>query len=103
MKFEGAPRQDGKTTRLIKQASKVRGGYIVCCSHCEARRVAEVAEAMGLAIPFPLTFDEFINWPNGSGVKALFIDQVDLILARFGRGIPIRTVTYTEPEEFDDH
>lgn len=73
-------RGEGKTTKLIELSSK-DGGYIVCHSMNECRRIAGVARDMGMNIPFPICYGEFMERRyNSQGVKNLYIDNVDMLL-----------------------
>jgi len=72
-------RQSGKTTECIRRCADL-GGYIVCHNHNEAIRISEQAKKMGLNIPFPITYSEFVNGEfYSSGVKSLHIDNADLL------------------------
>lgn len=72
-------RQAGKTTQLI-QMSAENGYYIVVPTQRDAAWVAEQARQMELDIPFPLTFDEFVQHRYyGKGIKGFLIDNADLL------------------------
>jgi len=94
-----APRQTGKTTQAIKKAAE-SFGYIVCHSSDECQRIANEAQRLKLIIPFPITFDEFLKGQFYSkGIKCFIIDEVDLLLSRFAKGIPIAMITISQREE----
>jgi len=87
------PRQTGKTTELIKIASQ-EGGYIVCHSRDEAYRISKTAEESGKPILFPITYDEYLNGLFcGKNIKAFYIDNVELLLSRIARGVPVNAIS----------
>lgn len=80
-----SPIQSGKTRRLIERCAK-EGGYIVCLSHKEVFRVADMAKSMGLKIPCPMTHQDFIDKEYyGQGVQKLWIDNADILLQRMAK------------------
>lgn len=95
MRMIVSPRGAGKTTEAIKIAAE-NFAYIVCHSLDEAYRVAQQARAEGLDIPFPLTFDEFVTGAfcrGGRGVRAIIVDNVDMLLALLAQGVPVLAAT----------
>jgi len=93
MKVICGKRGDGKTTELIKLAAKDYL-YIVCIDHDEAFRVSEQAQAMGLEIPFPLTFNEFVNRKfHSKGIKGFLVDNADLLISFMASGVPVKAVS----------
>ena len=92
-------RCSGKTTRLIERSAK-EGSYILVANKDMARFVADQAKEMDLEIPYPITVGEYLNSDGfpGSSVRrdGLLIDELDLVLNRLFRGIPIREVTLTD-------
>lgn len=89
-------RNAGKTTELIALASD-EGGYIVCHSHKEAHRISRVAEISGKQIPFPITYDEYLRGSFcGRNIKAFYIDNVDLLLARIAKGVPVKAISIND-------
>jgi len=80
------PMRGGKTTELIKRCAE-RGGYIVCRSLEEAGRIFGQAKQMGLKIPFPISYDEFVNRKYyGKGVKKFHIDNIDMLVIYISQG-----------------
>lgn len=74
------PRNSGKTTLLIKKASETNS-YIVCSTQSECIRLQDEALYMGLRIPLPITYSEFLNGEyDKSGIKSIMIDNVELFL-----------------------
>jgi hypothetical protein len=91
MKIDIRPRRAGKTTDLIKECAE-NGGYIVCCHKREAERIHKTATDMGLSIPLPMTWYEFMQGLYSSNVRILYIDNIDMCLQHAAR-VPIRTIT----------
>jgi len=90
-------RRAGKTTRLIEFCA-AEGGYIVTRDHNSACVIAKQAEELGLHIPFPLTFQEFLTRTRGyhtRGISQVHIDDVEALLLRIST-VPIATVTITD-------
>lgn len=93
MKVIHKERQTGKTAELIEIASR-EGGYIVCHGHDEAYRISKVAEESGKPILFPLTYDEYLSGDfHGKNIKAFYIDNVDFLLSKISRGVPVKAFT----------
>lgn len=87
----------GKTSKAIRIASETFS-YIVCLDSGEADRVAKQARKMGLDIPYPITYGEFLGGNfNPHGVKGFVIDNADMLLmeviGRSARGRPINAIT----------
>lgn len=96
MKVIALPKGEGKTTELIKIASD-GFYYMVVHSGDEAARVQKMAQSMGLDIPFPLTYNEFINKGyNRTGIRGFVIDNVDMLL-QYISSVPIQAITLTTP------
>lgn len=89
MYWFGRPRAGGKTTEMIKIASRYPGVYIVVSCHREAYRVAEEARRMELNIPFPLSYSEFIKGEFARTLTGVVIDNVDQLLQYMCRGVPL--------------
>lgn len=80
MNFIIRPRGFGKTTDLIRLAAQ-NDYYMVVHTQYEADRVFKQAKTMGLTIPFPITYDNFLEKRYaGSNIKGLVIDNADLLL-----------------------
>lgn len=93
MKVIHKERRTGKTAELIELASR-EGGYIVCHSQDEAYRISKVAEENGKQILFPLVYEEFLSGSFcGKNIKAFYIDNVDFLLARIARGVPVKAIS----------
>lgn len=85
----------GKTEELIKQSAN-NSGYIVCRSMLLAEAILFRAKQLGLSIPMPITYDEFINKRyRGRGIKSFLIDDVDVLL-QYMTKVTISAITLTE-------
>jgi len=89
----------GKTTELIKKSAET-GMYIVTANRVMVDHTAKMAADMGLKIPYPIAFQDFLN-ERKEIIKSSFIDKVliddaDMCLQSiFGR-IEIDTITMDE-------
>ena len=85
-------RGSGKTDALIA-ASRLTGYYIVTATHADCYRISQRALIEGNAVPFPLTWHEWIeNRYNPYGVRGLYIDDIDRCLQMHSR-VPIHAVS----------
>jgi hypothetical protein len=91
-------RNSGKTRRCIERAAKT-WSYIVCASHQRAHAIAKMATQLGLDIPFPITFDDFLRGRfNGTGnIKGFVIDDLHELLSSCSKGVPIDSVSWNSP------
>jgi len=88
-------RGQGKTTELIKRSAE-SGHYIVCSSIDEASRISAEARSMGLHIPLPISYREFIDREYSSrNIKGFLIDNVDLLIKVISP-VPITAMTITQ-------
>ena len=86
-------RGTGKTEKLIELAAK-DFSYIVVRNKMIARSVAKRAREMGVDIPFPLTYDEFIKGKfYGRGIRGFMIDDVDALLWYLARGVKVKALS----------
>ncbi len=70
----------GKTTQLIKNSAKT-GDYIVCHGLDEANRIQKEAKQMGLDIPLPITYREFIEKRySGRNISGFLIDNIEMFI-----------------------
>jgi hypothetical protein len=92
------PRNKGKTTELVKLAAE-KWLYIVSIDRRSVENTAKIARELGLDIPFPITFEEFMQGRfHPSGIRGFLIDDVDMLLEYQARGVPIHAVTITAGE-----
>jgi len=86
------PRGGGKTSQLIRKSAKT-GYYIVCINQDNASYIQSKAIDMGLDIPFPITFHEFLHGRySAAGVKGVLIDNADILLESVST-VPIGAIT----------
>lgn len=92
MKVIHSERGTGKTTKLIEMSADT-GFYIVCHDAREAHRVHLEAIKMGLDIPFPITYWEFLNGMyHSKGVKGVLVDNADVLIHYISK-VPIGAIT----------
>lgn len=90
-------RRSGKTTELIKRAA-TDNLYILTGTTAQARYIFDQAKEMGYDIPFPVTWEDFQRTEfRGSSIKrdGLLIDELEHVLCRVFKHIPIKGVTWT--------
>ena len=87
------PRGDGKTTDLIHMSHET-GAYIVCRSQETCSMISAMAREQNLDIPFPITYQEFLDGKYGMWISGFLIDDVDELLQRLSRA-PIAAITMT--------
>jgi len=89
------PRCVGKTTQLIKKSAQ-SGDYIVCASWQHSFRIEQQALRMGLKIPQPITFSEFLQKAYyAPGISGFLIDDVDICLQSLTK-VPINAISLTK-------
>lgn len=82
-------RGSGRTTELIKEASKYNYALIVCHNENAVRYTFQMARDMGANIPYPITFDDFIKRHYyGRSVQAFLFDNIDISLQSY-TSVPI--------------
>ena len=76
--------------------SAERGGYIICINKQAASRVFAQAAELGLKIPFPMTFIEFLNKEYyAPGIREVYIDNVEQFLQFVCRDVGLVAITFT--------
>ena len=85
---------EDKTDECIRLAAKF-SAYMVCTDHKEAWRVLQRARELGLDMPFPLSFAEFLAGQHGSGARGFVIDNADVLLQRLANGVPLLGISAT--------
>ena len=96
MKVIAKKRGYEKTTELIKM-SAATGDYIVTKDHRTAYYTTKLAKDLGYEIPFPLTYDEFLNerFAAGNRISGFLIDDADqLLFSLIPMGIPVHAVVF---------
>lgn len=85
-------RASGKTIEIIKACAE-SGGYIVTRNRDWAYGLIQLANKLGLNIPIPLSYDEFINGRyNSAKCKHFHIDNAEDLLAHISE-IPVKTIS----------
>ena len=98
MKVIARPRQGGKTTDLVKLAAQ-EFLYVVCPDRHQVRHVQRMAAEMGLDIPFPMTWGEFLRCDyHSKGVQGFVIDNLDLCIQSMSPVVPVRAVSLTDAD-----
>ena len=86
----------GKTTELIKLSAET-GAYIVAKNRQAISFIKEKAKKLDYAIPFPLTYQEFIESRfYGIGCRAFLIDDSLDLLRILCKGINLEAITINE-------
>lgn len=89
-------RQEGKTFDLIKK-SYVGGFTIVCPDRNNCNRILQQASIMGLTIPQPITFVDFLERKFLSQrIKGFLIDDSEKIFQYVAAHIPVLAITITK-------
>jgi len=89
-------RREGKTLELIKRCAE-EGGYIVCESYKDADLIKEKATSMGLNIPLPITYNEFIQGRYyGKGISGFHIDNADIFIQHMSKAVEVKSITITK-------
>ncbi len=88
-------RQTGRTTKLIEKCASYKYALIVCPSRMRASIIFHDARKMGINIPMPMTFGDFIQGRfDAARINAFLIDDLDQCLAIYTRNVPIDTVVF---------
>lgn len=88
-----ADRQTGKTRKLIEQCHKDRYSIIVCPTMAMCSSVFKEAQDLGMLIPYPITFYDFVkgNW-RGRFIDKFYFDELQMSLEKVAKGNCIGTV-----------
>lgn len=85
-------RGTGKSTWLLHESARTMQ-YIVCSHHAVAVSLQRAAQNLGLDIPFPLTYDEFVHQKfYGKGIKGFLIDNVEFLFQYISGSVPVTAV-----------
>lgn len=87
MKIIYKKRGKGKTTQAIKNCLQT-GAFLVCHTRAFAQLLRHSYPKLNVA-----THDDFISGLSLHGVKAVIIDDVDMLLHRLAKGTEIQEVT----------
>ena len=93
---------EGKTTELIKQSAK-NNVYIMTLSLKRSQMIANMARDMGLIIPYPVTYDDYIRTHGfaGSFIDKVYIDDADDLLQRILSRVNVEIITMTQEQRKD--
>lgn len=73
-------RGTGRTTEMIRVAAE-SFAYIICPDYKQVAYVRDMAREMGVDIPFPLTWNQFVNGKYyGRGIRGFVIDNLDMCI-----------------------
>lgn len=87
-------RLHGKTTELIRLAN-LKQLYIICPNKMQVSHVYKQATDMGLSIPFPITWYDFIHKNYyGKNIRGFVIDNLDMCVQQ-ETVVPIEAVSLT--------
>lgn len=88
-----ADRCTGKTRHLIQKCSQDEYSLIVCPNGMMCNYTFKEAESMGVKIPMPITFEDFVSGKFSSrNVNKFYFDELGISLSGMAKGIPIDTV-----------
>ena len=87
-----ADRQTGKTRHLITKCSQDEYSLIVCPTLNMCNFVIKEANSMGVKIPRPITFKDFVMGKFDScKVDKFYFDELQMSLSFMANGVPIDT------------
>lgn len=96
MKIIYEKRGTGKTSKLI-QMSHDMNTYILTVNQKRAALIAKMAHEMGIAIPYPVTVDDYMRCRfRGSFIKDILIDDADDVLKQIFHTVNIEAITMTD-------
>lgn len=92
-------RGTGRTKQCVEH-SAATGAYIIVRDRRRAHQCVVLAESLGLDIPFPITYEEFLQGRKhfGRGVRSLAIDDLDEFVWYLAGDIPVDLVTWGKVE-----
>ena len=83
----------GKTRHLIQKCSQDEYSLIVCPTRAMCKYTFKEAESMGVKIPMPITFEDFIKGKfSPSNVDKFYFDELGMSLSSMAKGVSIDTV-----------
>lgn len=104
MKKDIGPRQNGKTSRLIRLSHET-GLYIMAPNRMQAANIFQQAEKMGLEIHNPVAVIDYMQTRfAGSYIRrqGLLIDDADAVLQTLMPEIEIKAMTMTYPDPWEE-
>lgn len=93
MKIIILERGKGKTTELVKISAKTQT-YILTATKQNVKYICQIADDLGLNIPYPITVSEYLNGKlKGSSI---LIDDADRVLQSIFNTVQIDAITLTK-------
>lgn len=87
-----ADRCTGKTRHLIQKCSQDEYSLIVCPTRAMCKYTFKEAESMGVKIPMPITFEDFVKGRfYSSNVNKFYFDELGMSLSSMANGVQIDT------------
>jgi hypothetical protein len=91
------PKRGGKTDEAIRLSAEK--WFLIVCDNDGVQRVSDRAIELGLEIPYPITYSEFIAHSfYGAGLKGFILDNIEMLLLYLAKGVPIGMISLTGPE-----
>lgn len=95
MKVIMLERGKGKTTELVKISAETQT-YILTATKQNVEHICQIADDLGLNIPYPITVNEYLNGKlRGSFIKNILIDNADCVLQSIFNTVQIDAITLT--------
>lgn len=95
MKVIYKPRQSGKTMDLIRMSANT-DKVIVCSNQTNRENIQNKAEILGLNIPEPITYSQFVQGEYRSKkISKFLIDDAEYLLEILGGVIGVEAITLT--------
>lgn len=92
-------RQTGKTSELIERCSKDKYSLIVAPNRNMCEAIFKQSEELGYAIPYPITFTEFVTGRFcGKYINNFYIDELEMCLNSVSKGVCIDTIVISKTE-----
>lgn len=99
MKIIMLERGKGKTTELVKMSAETQT-YILTATKQNVRHICQIADDLGLNIPYPITVNEYLDGKlKESFIKSILIDDVDCVLRSIFNTVQIDAITLTKGEK----
>lgn len=98
MKVIVGKRGSGKTEAAIRLAGE-HSAYMVVANPMRRVYVDQRAKEMGVDIPPPVTYEEFLygQW-SGSPIRAFVVDDIDDLVQSIAKTVPVLAITVTYPD-----
>ena len=98
MKVIHGGHKSGKTIELMKLCAEEKAHLVVNC-RAEADRVWTLSRKLGIELPQPISYDEFL-YLKSTYHTPVFIDDVEMFLTYLGSSrFPVLGFSYTDTKE----